>query len=273
MAGPGTLSPARLRLLEPAGSCATDLQQRLIEGTYNRPFIVDSGPLRFLHFAVDNVQSAMRLDEPDALCLAYTRKMMALLLFNAAPRRVLLLGLGGGSLAKYCHRYLPQADITVLEIDPDVIALRDEFRIPPDDARFRIQQTDAVHYLAQPAARLDAILVDACDRDGLAPALAVPELYANLRRQLTLGGILSMNICGEPEEVENHLARIRGVFGQRLIALPAREDGNTIVLAFRSGPQTWDGVSLDRHARRLAEQFGLDFPRYARQMIYGPPLS
>jgi hypothetical protein len=84
-----------------------------------------------------------------------------------------------------------------------------------------------------------------------------------------VNGVLVVNICGEEADVENHIARIRGVFGQQLIALPAKEDGNLIVLGFRTGPRVWDGAQLDVHARQLQERFGLAFPRYVRQMEYG----
>jgi spermidine synthase len=211
----------------------------------------------------------MRHDDPDALCLAYTRKMMAFLVFNAAPRRILLLGLGGGSLAKFCYRHLPAATITVLEIDPNVLALREEFRVPPDDARFQVVQGDGVGYVARRTPREDVILVDACDRRGLSPALSAPDLYSNLRRRLAVDGVLVMNICGDSLEVESHVARIRGVFGERVVTLPAREDGNLIVLAFRAEQRAWDGAELDRHARKLEERFGLAFPRYVRSMVYG----
>jgi len=268
IASPPPLAAGRLRLLEPVGSSHARLLEQLLDGTYKKPFIEDCGPLRYLHFHLDNVQSVMRLDEPDALCLAYTRKMMAFLLFNSEPRRILQLGLGGGSLAKYCYRFLPDAAITVLEIDPDVLALREEFRVPLDDQRFRIVQGNGVEYIAGRGARDDVILVDACDRDGLSPTLSAPDLYANLRRRLTLSGVLVVNICGDEPEVESHLARIRGVFGQRLITLPAKEDGNLIVLGFRMEPRVWDGAELDVHARELQERFGLAFPRYVRQMQY-----
>lgn len=256
-------------MLEPAGSSHAELLQQLIDGTYTKPFIEDCGPLRYLHFDLDNVQSVMRLDDPDALCLAYTRKMMAFLVFNSEPRRILQLGLGGGSLAKFCYRHLPDASITVLEIDSDVLALREEFQVPPDDQRFRVVQGDGVEYVAGRAPRNDIIILDACDRTGLSPTLAAPDLYANLRRHLTVGGVLVVNMCGDESDVESHIARIRGVFGQRLIALPAREDGNLIVLGFRRAPRIWDGAELDVHARKLEERFGLAFPRYVRQMEYG----
>ena len=269
IAGPAPLEPARLRLLEPPGSSEAELQRRLTQGTYDKPFIVDSGPLRLLHFDLDNVQSAMFHADPDALCLAYTRKMMSFLLFNSEPQRLLLLGLGGGSLAKFCYRHLHTAHITVLEIDPHVMAFRDEFRVPADDQRFRVLNTDGVYYVASRSERQDVILVDACDRNGVAPALSDPHVYANLRRKLALRGILVMNICGEGADVEGHLGRICGVFGTNIITLPAQEDGNLIVMAFRTPPRLWDGVRLDRHARNLADRFGLDFPRYARKMVYG----
>lgn len=273
LTSPTHLAPGRLRLLEPSDSSRSELLKRLTDGTYDKPFIQDCGPLRYLHFDLDNVQSVMRHDDPDALCLAYTRKMMTFLLFNTEPRRILLLGLGGGSLAKFCYRFLPQASITVLEIDPNVLALRQEFHVPPDNQRFRVVQGDGVAYIAKPSAREDVILVDACDRNGLSPTLAAPDLYANLRRRLAVGGVLVMNICGEDIEVESHVARIRGVFGERLVSLPAKEDGNLIVLGFRTEPKVSDGDELDRHARRLEERFGLAFPRYVRQMFRGMRIS
>lgn len=269
IASPPPLAAGRLRLLEPVGSSHAELLKQLIDGTYPRPFIEDCGPLRYLHFHLDNVQSVMQIDDPYALCLAYTRKMMAFLLFNDQPKRILQLGLGGGSLAKFCYRYLPEATITVIEIDPDVLALRDEFKVPPDDERLHVIQGNGVEYVANPGPREDVIIVDACDQDGLSPTLSPPELYANLRRRLTLNGVLAVNICGEEWDVESHMARLRGAFGQRLVTLPAREDGNLIVLGFRKEPAQWNGAQLDEHARTLQERFGLAFPRFVRQMEYG----
>lgn len=269
LASPPPLAAGRLRLLEPAGSPEAQLLQQLIDGTYPKPFIEDSGPLRYLHFQLDNVQSVMRLDDPYALCLAYTRKMMAFLLFNSQPRRILQLGLGGGSLAKFCYKHLPDASLTVVEIDHDVLALRDEFQVPADDQRFHVVEGNGVEYINQAGPRDDVVIVDACDRDGLSPTLLASELYSSLRRRLTLNGVLVVNICGDEDEVESHLARIHGVFGQHLVTLPAKEDGNLIVLGFRKSPQVWDGAELDAHSRRLEARFGLAFPRFARQMVYG----
>src|SRR5438270_10265377 len=122
-----------LHMQEPPDSCPESLWGRLFSRTYDKPFIIDSGLQRRLQFDLYTVQSAMHRQHPDRLILAYTRKMMACLLFNRTPARILLLGLGGGSLAKFCYRHLPDSSITAVELNPDVIALREEFHIPPDN--------------------------------------------------------------------------------------------------------------------------------------------
>src|SRR3546814_9122322 len=63
------------------------------------------------------VQSIMSIDDPDRLMLDYTRQMMGFLLFNPSPQTIEMIGLGGGSLAKYCYKYLPDVSITAVEID------------------------------------------------------------------------------------------------------------------------------------------------------------
>src|SRR5665213_2189445 len=147
-----------LRLLEPAGSCREALCDRLFAGSYDKPFIIDNGRQRFLHFDLDSVQSAMSLKDPNRLCLAYTRKMMTFLLFNRTPQHILLLGLGGGSLAKFCYESLPRATIIAVEPNPDVIALREQFLIPADNLRFRVIQAGGADYVARLAPGEDVIL-------------------------------------------------------------------------------------------------------------------
>ena len=137
-----------LRLLEPQDSCHQELRRKLYSGSYDKPFVVDNGQRRFLHFDFDAIQSAMEVSNPERLALAYTRKMMAFLLFNRTPERILLLGLGGGSLAKFCYSKLPAASITAVEVNEDVIALRDEFSIPADDHRFRVINADGGAYVS-----------------------------------------------------------------------------------------------------------------------------
>jgi spermidine synthase len=97
--------------------------------------------LRSLHIGGLAIQSAMRLDDPYALALDYTRCMMAFpAAFIPEPREALMVGLGGGSLAKFLHRELRSLRVRVVEIDARVIAAaRTHFHVPPDDARFSVE--------------------------------------------------------------------------------------------------------------------------------------
>ncbi len=255
-----------LRLLEPPGSCQKTLWKRLFAGTYDKPFIVDSGMRRFLHFSLDAVQSAMHFEAPDKLSLAYTRKMMAFLLFNRAPARILLLGLGGGSLAKFCYRRLPYAAITVVEVNPDVIALREAFRIPADNDRFRVIRADGAAYMARLARSTDVILADACDRAGVAPEFDAIEFYRNAHRCLAGGGVFVTNMCSDKNGCASHFLNIRKVFGDGFVKLQVRPDGNVIVFAFKERRPEIDWLQLEVAAVDLKRRFGLDFPKYARRI-------
>ena len=85
---------------------------------FDAPFVVNVDGVRSLHFTMGEVQSSMRTDRPDELELDYTRTMMGFLLLNPQPRAIAMIGLGGGSLAKFCHRHLPSARITAVENNP-----------------------------------------------------------------------------------------------------------------------------------------------------------
>ncbi len=255
-----------LHLLEPLDSCKESLWERLFARTYAKPFILDSGLQRRLQFDLYTVQSAMHLEHPDRLTLAYTRKMMAFLLFNRAPARVLLLGLGGGSLAKFCYRRLPYTTITAVEVNSDVIALREEFRIPPDDDRFRVICADGADYVARLGLSQDVILADACDREGIAPELNAIEFYQHARRCLFSGGVFVANMCGNLDSCAAHVAKIRTVFGDEFMTLQVRPDGNLIVFAFKRCPPEIDWAQLGAAAVDLKRTFGLDFPRYVRRI-------
>ena len=255
-----------LRVLEPPDTCLETLWGRLFDGTYDKPFIVDDGRRRFLHFDLDAVQSAMEMQDPHKLTLAYTRKMMAFLLFNRAPERILLLGLGGGSLAKFCHRHLDCATLTAVEINPDVIALRKEFCIPADDDRFRVIHADGAAYVSRLAACKDVILADGCDREGIAPELSSVAFYQDVRRSLAPGGVFVTNVCGDPASRAAHLLKLRNAFDDEFLTLPVRMKGSVIAFGFRERrpPQPWERLEL--FAAGLRRQYGLDFPKFARRI-------
>jgi len=97
-------------------------QQRFAEV---RPHVYQDGDSVTMQFQIGEIQSEILMSDPNILVLSYTRTMMAFLLFHEAPERIAMIGLGGGSLPKWCYQQLPATDITVIEISPIVISLRE----------------------------------------------------------------------------------------------------------------------------------------------------
>jgi len=199
------------------------------------PIVRTEGDRRTLAFVPGDIQSAMRLSRPTALVLAYTRAMMCFVLLQPRPRHIVMVGLGGGSLVKFCHRHLPDAHITVLERRGDVIALRGQFGVPPDDARLRVLHCDGAAWLALAApASLDVVLVDGFDAAGLPPALSSAAFYADCRRALAPGGVLVANIFTYDPDYVTALQRLRKAFGGALCWLSGVAGNNAILFAQRA---------------------------------------
>jgi spermidine synthase len=253
----------RVKLLEPPGCDRRRLREQLLSDTYDKPFVLEEHGSRSLHFSRALVQSGMRLDDPCALEFAYTRRMMAFLLFVPEPREILVLGLGGGSLVKYCHRHLMASRIRVVEIDPHVVAFREEFRVPPDDARLTVTIGDAARHVSCACDEADVMLMDAFDRDGLAPSLGTRDFYADARAALSWLGVLVVNLAGENRRRAEHLERIHAAFEGNVILVPVEGDGNQVVFAFREARFQPRWRRIEGEARAMRRRYGLNFPKMA----------
>lgn len=254
-----------IRLLEPQDCDRLKLVERILAGTYDKPYVIEEGSSRLLYFSRQFIQSGMRLTDPYALEFAYTRKMMSFLLFVHQPQHVLMLGLGGGSLAKYCHRHLPSARTTVIEIDPLVLAFREQFLVPPDDERLRVVLGDGAEYLRHCRGQ-DVVMMDACDRDGLSASVSTRAFYSNVRDALAPRGMMVANMVGAKNEYVAHLEMIADVFGGNIILLPIESEGNCLVFAFRDGSFEPRWRWIEGQARAMYKRYGLNFPMFAAKL-------
>lgn len=238
----------------------------------SRPYIFETPNERRLHFTQDATQSAMSLLEPDSLIAPYTRKMMAFLLLNPNPRHVVMVGLGGGSLAKFCYRHLPKTRMTVVEIDEDVIAMRDEFLIPRDDERFRVVHDDGARYLEAGDEPFDVLLVDAFDADGVALSLVDERFHRAAARRLAEGGVIVTNLWGKTERYGALLKQAARIYGSNATLVPVSGELNVLLFASRRAPPTTITDDLEAIANWLQSHLELDFPRYLRVICQGHAL-
>lgn len=197
--------------------------------------IREQAGVRSLHFGSDSIQGAMRIARPWHLELDYTREMMASLLLRDDtnfPRNVLLIGLGAASLTKFLYRHYPQAKLTVVEIEPRVVAAaRQFFKLPEDPLRMNIIIADGAQHIAEHNSTYDLILVDGFDANNRSGALSTLPFYQICRARFNNDGMLVANLLGRNRGYQSNFERIRSAFDQRALAFPSCDSGNVIALA------------------------------------------
>ncbi|HEV8689945.1 MAG TPA: transferase [Ideonella sp.] len=206
-----------------------------------KPYVYESPTAKALHFSISEIQSRMRVADPYALDLEYTRLMMGFLLFQPRPQQIVMIGLGGGSLAKFCHRHLPATHIQVVEINPHVIALRDEFHVPPDGERFRVVPGDGARYVRLRGRRPDVLLVDGFGPDGQPARLCSQRFYDDCAEMLQPGGVLVVNLHRGHPHRDIFVNRIQRSFDASVLVVDDTTRCNSIAFACK-------GFALDQAA-------------------------
>jgi spermidine synthase len=230
----------------------------------------DQGDVRYLHLGTEWIQGSMLLDKPFEIELEYVQRMMVWLLFiepaTVARRHAMQLGLGAGSLTKFCCRKL-RMKTTAIELNPQVIAAcRLWFKLPADDARLSVILGDAAEAAAHEHWRgtIDALQVDLYDHEAAAPVLDSAAFYADCRELLTEDGCMTVNLFGRSSSYSQSLEKITAAFGAGSVwAFRPTREGNTIVLALRQ-PQQPDRTTLAQRAETIETRWGLPARKWLR---------
>ncbi|HEY0263249.1 MAG TPA: fused MFS/spermidine synthase [Granulicella sp.] len=204
------------------------------------PYIYDKGEYVSLHMvgdAVMAVHSIMSRSSPERLMLSYTEIMMGFPRFTDSPRSIGMIGLGGGSLAKYCYHYLPECHITVAEISSEVIALRREFSIPDDDDRLHILHIDGAEMIRQNANTYDVLMIDAFDEGGYPAHFGARAFYQDCYRSLTANGVLVVNLSGF--DWRTWYKRMSSVFQGHSVLYACPDGDNVIAFATKKKLPNW----------------------------------
>lgn len=230
----------------------------------------DYGDVRCLHLGTEWIQGTMFLDKPYDIELEYVQRMMAWLLFSepAAVARLhaMQLGLGAGTLTKFCRKKL-RIKTTAIELNPQVVAAcRLWFKLPPDDTKLEVVLGDAGEVAKHPHwhGKIDALQVDLYDEEAAAPVLDSADFYADCRRLLTAQGCMTVNLFGRSSSFANTVERISAAFGREAVweFKPTRE-GNTVVLAQRT-PSRPSRAELVARAESIQTLWGLPASKWLR---------
>ncbi|QJD30763.1 spermine/spermidine synthase domain-containing protein [Methylococcus geothermalis] len=233
--------------------------------------VVDAFGVRTLHFGTPARQSAMCLQEPDRVELPYVRALLSALLFQPEPAAILLLGLGGGSLAKALFQHLPASRIDVVEQREMVVQAAHRFFGLPEDPRLSVTVGDAAEFVKEARTErpcsYDLILVDLFDAQGMAPLVGDEPLYLDCAGALRREGVFGINLWGTQAMA---CKRVLGMMATAFdgpsfrLAVPGR--GNLIGFALGSEPEPATARAMAQRARRLEAGLGIEFSRFLRAL-------
>lgn len=231
--------------------------------------VVDSGPFRSLHFGTQPKQSSMIRERPDYLILSYTQAMAAALLLIPPPQRVLMIGLGGGSLLRFIHSHYPDCHVDVVECSEAVCRVAREYFHVQEAPQLHYHIEDAAHFVQQDATQpYDLILVDAFVADGISPAVCSTSFLDQCHALLKAHGVLAMNLWSEQYHglrmTIKHIARC---FQHQYLELEMEGKDNCIILASREAKLKKRLAQLKPKAILLQENTAMNFRWQWKQMV------
>jgi spermidine synthase len=236
---------------------------------HDQPTLSEENGIRYLHFGNAWVQGAMRIKQPTELVLEYTAQMMAWLLFLEPPaeQAIGILGLGAGSLARFCLKHLPSRLLAV-ECNPQVSAVCHRYFRLPASEKLTIVHEDAALWVAKRthAGRCPILLVDLYDAAACGPVCDSVKFYRACRRVLGQVGILAVNLFGRHESFSHNIDHLSTAFDGRLVLLPEVDTGNQVVLAFTGPFLAITPDALLTRAAVVQARYGLAAQRWARAL-------
>ncbi|WP_394004957.1 fused MFS/spermidine synthase [Luteimonas sp. WGS1318] len=208
-----------------------------------RPYVRRHDGFVSLQFVRAQTQSRMVAGDPERLLIDYTRTMFAALLWQPAPHLLGMVGLGGGSQVKFAHTHLPATRIEVVENNPHVVALRQAFGVPDDDARLAVVIDDGARFVAARPGAFDVLLVDGYDEHGIPAVLSTQAFYDNCRDALTADGVMACNLY--VRDPEAHVAKLRQAFGEtHVLVVDEPKMSNRVAFAWRGTLPALDADAL-----------------------------
>jgi spermidine synthase len=228
---------------------------------YHRIRIQEDEEARYMYFD-RTLQSAMNLKDPTALRLIYSRYTSLGFAFRPDAKKILIIGLGGGSIPKKLQKEFPSLEIDAVEIDPEVIQLAKNHFNVRDGKNLRLHAQDGRLFLNRTQTQYDIIMIDAYYSDAMPFHLATREFFELAQRKLTPNGIVVANLISAVTGPSGKIARAfvktqRRIFPQTYVFAARRPENvsvdsiqNVIVIATKE-PQRLDIRDIVKRAAAL----------------------
>lgn len=211
---------------------------------YRNILVVEGEGYRCMKFGRFHArQTCIQIGQPHRLVLHYTRGLFTALYLSVPPRRVLILGLGGGVMPMALRAVDARVHIDTVELDPAVLKVaQSHFGYQPDalshshidDARVFVRKQ------RRAGVRYDLVVVDAFDKDYIPEHLLTREFLQEVKSLLEPTGVLAANTFAAGALARHEAATYQAVFGS--LYNVDMDGGNRIMLAGRDGLPPWTQV-------------------------------
>jgi spermidine synthase len=205
------------------------------ESSYNNIYIYKRGGIITMTFGHNKrlyVESEYNQQNARELPVVYTRYMTVGLAYAKSLESILEIGLGGGRTSWYIHKHLPNASVTTVELDPEVISLAKKYFAIREENNFKIVALDGRIYLARNNSKYDVILIDAYRGPFVPFHLLTKEFYGIVKSRLRPGGVAVQNIEPNTMLYDAAIATIKSVFDN----VDLFDAGGNIVTVAYDGP-------------------------------------
>ena len=237
-----SLALGSLNLLWPPAAWTKTLLQK--ETFYHRIRVEEDDEARYMYFD-RTLQSAMNLKDPTALRLVYSRYTSLGFAFRPDAKKMLIIGLGGGSIPKKVQKEFPDLEIDAVEIDPEVIKVAKDYFNVKENKNLRLHAMDGRLFLNRTQNQYDIILLDAYFTDAVPFHLTTKEFFELAQKKLAPNGIIVANLISAVTGPSGKIVRAfvrtqRQIFPQVYVFAARRPDNasldtiqNVIVIATR----------------------------------------
>lgn len=184
------------------------------ESPYQTIFISEENGIRRMHVgSLLDRSSAMDLNDPYRHVYEYTAMMMLASGYMDAPKKILIVGLGGGTVTRTLRMIYPDAEITNVEFDPEIVAMARQYFGYAEDEKMKLVVEDARRWLRTTTEQFDMILLDAYHGGYIPFHLTTREFLEIVRERLSQGGVVCSNTWIKQNLADRESATYHAVFG------------------------------------------------------------
>jgi len=231
------------------------------------------GERRWLDFNDGLIQSEILVGKPELLPLPLNRSMLSGALFGAAPKRVLLVGSGGGATARYFASRFPQVKGDAVDISASVLSIARRYFDFPESEQWQLIHADITDYVETCTEQYDLIIIDIAVEQKTPEWIIEQHFLTRCRSLLTPSGHVAFNLLvDDANGFMHYLAAIRRSFDQRTACLSVPNYRNIVVLGFNSATQFEVPIS-DERILSLEQDWGIEFSSFYRQMLIDNPIG